>query len=139
MSGLHGMVWIRSMNSPFSENPLFYPRHSAWQHSFLILDQSIAIESSGCPNFGSISSRLIEGDSKLKVNGGGLEGGGSVDAHRVSAQVSVCSCWVERAGNRSCEPVDSDLVHEVGKTLTGLQLVLAQHVLRQLSSRNEGG
>ena len=39
----------------------------------------------------------------------------------------------------SGEPVDSDLGHEVGEALAGLELVLAQHVGGQLLGRDQGG
>ena len=39
----------------------------------------------------------------------------------------------------SGEPVDSDLGHEVGEALAGLELVLAEHVGGQLLGRGQGG
>ena len=65
----------------------------------LVLGQRVPTESSRCLNFGSISGRLREGDAKLEINRGRLEGGGGVDAHGVTAQVLVRSRRVERACN----------------------------------------
>ena len=52
---------------------------------------------------------------------------------------SNLNCHDEEKTDRPCEPADPDLVHEVREALAGLQLVLAEHVLGQLSSGNEGG
>jgi len=86
----------------------------------LVFDQTVPTQSGRCPHFGSIPRCLKEGDAKLKLDGGRLEGGGGVDAHGVSSQVLVCCCRVERTGNLSGEPVDPNLGHEVGEALAGL-------------------
>ena len=65
--------------------------------NYLVLGQRVSTESCGCLYFGSISGRLGEGDAKLKINGGRLEGGGGVDAHQAARQVLVGGSGVEGA------------------------------------------
>ena len=45
----------------------------------------------------------------------------------------------KKKSDLSGEPVDSDLGHEVGEALAGLELVLAEHVGGQLLGRGQGG
>ena len=65
----------------------------------LVFDDTVSTQAGRCPNFGSVSGCLNKGDAELKLDGGGLEGGGGVDAHGVPSQVLVRSCRVERTGN----------------------------------------
>ena len=65
----------------------------------LVLDQAVSVESGRCPDVGSISGRLKEGNAKLKLDGGRLEGGRGVDAHLVPSQVPVRRRRVEGTRN----------------------------------------